>query len=93
MSSANVELVRSIYADWERGDYRSAEWADPRIEWVRRDGPEPGTWAGLAGMAGGFADWFSAWEDVRAEADEYRAIDDERVLVLGRSADGAGGAE
>jgi ketosteroid isomerase-like protein len=39
--SANVEVVRSIYADWERGDYGSVEWAHPEIEYVIADGPAP----------------------------------------------------
>ena len=82
MISANLDLVRSIYADWERGDWTSSAWADPEIEFVVVDGPEPGAWMGLAGMAEGIGSWISAWSDWRVEADEYREPDAERVLVL-----------
>jgi hypothetical protein len=37
---------------------------------------------GLSGMAEGFRELLSAWEEVRTEAEEYRELDDERVLVL-----------
>ena len=80
--SANLDLVRSICADWGRGDYRSAEWADPEIEFEIADGPSPGRWTGLAGMAEGWRTWLETWEGFRQEADEYRTLDDERVLVF-----------
>jgi len=80
--SANLDLVRSIFADWERGDFSAVEWADPEIKFVIGDGPLPGTWKGTDGMAEGFRGWLSAWEDVRIESDEYRELDNERVLVL-----------
>jgi ketosteroid isomerase-like protein len=85
MSSANLDLVRSIEAPWERGDFSSAEWAHPEIELVIIGGPTPGSWTGLAGMTEGMRDWLSAWQEFRFKADEYRELDGERVLVLADS--------
>ena len=82
--SANLDLVRSIYTDWERGDFASAEWAHSDIEWVNVEGPTPGRSTGPDGTAAAFRQWAAAWEDFRIEADEYRELDDERVLVLTR---------
>jgi hypothetical protein len=74
--------VRSIYADWERGDFRRVDWADPEIEYEHADGPSPGKWKGLAAMGSAFRDWLSAWVGWTAEAEDYRELDDERVIVM-----------
>jgi ketosteroid isomerase-like protein len=80
--ASNVDLVRSICAGWERGDFHSSrEWAHPEIEFVIADGPSPGTWTG-PDAADGYREVLSAWNEYRAEADEYRELDDVRVLVL-----------
>ena len=80
-----MELARSIVADWERGDYSSADWAHPEIEFIRADGPEPGTWNGLDGLAEGTRYRLNAWEEFRIEAAEYRELNDGRVLLLGHA--------
>jgi hypothetical protein len=82
--SENLSLVRSILADWQRGDWSAATWADPEIAFVRSDALGADT-IGLAGMADAWREWLSAWEDFRiAEVEEYRELDDRRVLVLHR---------
>jgi ketosteroid isomerase-like protein len=80
--SANLDLVRSIYADWERGDFGSAPWAHPQIQFRIVGGPDPGYWTGIAGMGEGWHGFLNAWEEFRVEADEYRELDTARVLVL-----------
>ena len=82
--SENLDLVRSIFAGWERGEFSLVAWADPEIEFVFADGPDPGTWTGLAGLAEWSRDFLSGWDDTRVLADETRELDDERVLVLAR---------
>jgi ketosteroid isomerase-like protein len=83
MAPANLDLVRSVVETWEGGDYSQTEWADPEIAFVIADGPAPGNWTGLTGMAKGWRSFLSAWEEFSgAQVDEYRELDDERVLVF-----------
>ncbi len=84
MSSANLDVVRSIYEATARGDFSAAEWADPDIELDLVDGPSPGHWVGVAGLVEAFSSILSAWDRFRIEADEIRELDGERVLALDR---------
>jgi ketosteroid isomerase-like protein len=82
MSQENLDLVRSIYADWERGEYSRVDWAHPEIEFGFADGPHSGSRKGLAGLADTWRDFLSTWQELRAKAEEFREIDSQRVLVL-----------
>jgi ketosteroid isomerase-like protein len=82
MASANLNLVRSIAAAWERGCYDSVEWADPDIEFVIVDGPEPGSLTGRTRLATKLLEFQDAWQEYHSEVVNYRELDGERVLVL-----------
>jgi ketosteroid isomerase-like protein len=85
MPSANLDLVRSIYADWERGDFSRADWAHSDIEFVRNAELEPERAEGIAGMAQMWRRWLAEWDGFRTgKVDEYRELDHSRVLVTGR---------
>jgi hypothetical protein len=78
--SENLDLVCSIYATRERGELDW--WAHAEIVVVSADGPQPGTLMGLDGLAEALRTWRDAWEDFRAEPEDFRALSDGRVLVL-----------
>ncbi len=82
MASANLDLVRSIYAAMERGDFSSAEWADPQIEMVSVSTLAPGSASGVAQLARLWGEIINPLEGFRVEAEEFREVDSERVLVL-----------
>ena len=61
-----------------------SHWADPEIEFVTVGGPEPSSHSGLAEAGPRIEAFLDLWEDYRVQADEYRELDGERVLVLTR---------
>ena len=79
--SENLDLVRSIYADWERGDFRSVDWAHPEIVF-ESTGFDSTRTTGLVEMGQRWREWMSVWEDYRTESEEFRELDGGRVLVL-----------
>ena len=82
--SENLDLVRSIYAGWERGDYTSAEWAHPEIEYVilRAAGFPASSAKGRTAMGETVRANIEIWAQLRIAAEEFRELDSERVLVL-----------
>ena len=83
--SENLELVKSIFAEWSSGDFASADWADPKIEFEMIGGLSAGKWTGLTGMTEAWAGLLRAWDDLRAIAEEYRELEDGRILVFLRN--------
>jgi hypothetical protein len=79
--SENLDLVRSIYADWEQGDFRATDWAHPEIV-LEGTGFDAIQTRGVAEMRLAWRDWMKAWDAYRVEADDFRELDDDRVLVL-----------
>jgi ketosteroid isomerase-like protein len=71
MSQGNVEIVRAICQEWERGDFSRGDWADPDIEFFSAlRGLEEGTQNGREAMGSSWRRFLSAWQDIRVEAEE-----------------------
>jgi ketosteroid isomerase-like protein len=84
MTPGNADLLRPIYEEWGRGNWRpNFELYDPHMEWGWSD-----EFPGLAGVYEDHEDpnsrlhaWLSGWEDWRAEAEEFLEFGD-HVVVL-----------
>ena len=56
----------------------------PRDQFVGVDGPDPICVRGIGELGRTWVEFLDAWEDYRVEVEEYRELDDERVLALFR---------
>jgi ketosteroid isomerase-like protein len=87
MSSAN--LVRSIYADWERGDTslvdKASAWRDvfePGFEWhTRPDLPDAGVRKGYEGAVRLRDEWVETFDDFHIDLDELIDAGDHVIAV------------
>ena len=85
--SENLDLVCSIVAAWERGDFSSAEWADLRSS-STLDGRGDRKRQGVEQMSKA---WRTTMSGFRAEA--YRELDDASgcsCCIAARQAEGGG---
>jgi ketosteroid isomerase-like protein len=80
--SDNLELVRRIFRDWERGEYGSSDWADPEIEFLIDTGLDPQRATGIEAMAEAWGAFLDTWEGWRVRVEEFMVLDQGRVLVL-----------
>ena len=85
MADENVELLRPVYEEWARGNWRPhpSVYADD-MEWGWSDEfPEvSGVWRGEE-RSDRLRQWLSGWEDWRCEAESYVA-EGEVVVALTR---------
>jgi ketosteroid isomerase-like protein len=77
----NVDLVGAICSRWARGDWSAVEWADPEIEFVIADGPDPRTVTGIARMAQTWREFLATFSDYATTPEELEELDGGRVLV------------
>src|SRR5262245_39726738 len=86
MSEENVEVIRTMYEHWARGEF-PASFMDTDIVHSRVGAQTPdmeGEWRGLEAFSRSFAEYLRPFSDLRIEAEEIVDLDDERVLVLSR---------
>ncbi|HEX6714035.1 MAG TPA: nuclear transport factor 2 family protein [Thermoleophilaceae bacterium] len=85
-SSQNVDRVRAIYAEWERGNMSAGpEVFDPELvfEAFLPEATERVTVKGLLEVEMFMREFLRQWRDYRLFGDEFRAIGSDAVVVLG----------
>jgi ketosteroid isomerase-like protein len=92
MSQENVEVVRSFYEAWARGERPGPiELMDPEIEYVNPAGAvEPGIRRGRDAFGRAVEKVFEGWETWQAEPEEFRLAGDQVAVVLRYRAVGRG---
>src|SRR2546421_13112126 len=86
MSQENVELVRGLYSEWERGNFWSAELYAPDVEWHWSSAAKAvrggaASYKGLEAIGDAMREWVTDWGWWSITAEELIDAGD-RVVVL-----------
>jgi ketosteroid isomerase-like protein len=83
MSQENVEIVRRIYAEFERGNFWVGEFFDPdvRIVWSDPMFARSAESRGLQELTGSLKEFFDAWDGMTATAERIIDVGEQVVVV------------
>jgi ketosteroid isomerase-like protein len=87
MSRDNVDIVRLILTEWERGNFSAgAKLFDPEVtfETFMPDATENVIARGSAEFAAFTRDWLSQWREYRIVGDEFQEVGRDKVFVAVR---------
>ena len=85
MAEENVEILRRLYASWERGDMRTPDVWDVNVEvsWIGTETPGiAGEYRGVDELSAAMSRYLDALADLRIKAERIVDLDEDRVLVL-----------
>ena len=84
MSEENVEIVRRVYDEWGRGNFRAGgELFDSHtVLIVRSEFPEAGAYHGREEMNGYLRDWLAAWSKLVLQGESFVAAGDSVVVGI-----------
>lgn len=84
MSPQNSEVVRGVYEQWGKGDFRaSLEVADPLVLLVLRPGfPEAGTYLGTEELVEYTRGFLEPWTEITIEAEDITEAGDSVVATV-----------
>jgi uncharacterized protein len=92
MSQQNVEIVRQVYAAWDRDDREPALalFADDVVWTPAREDPDPEPHRGREGVRRFWRQWEELFDNIRIHAEELIEVDDRVVSRLHVTGSGQG---
>ncbi|MDQ3103330.1 MAG: nuclear transport factor 2 family protein [Actinomycetota bacterium] len=90
MSEENVETVRGIYREWERGNFRAGTdlFDHDTVLVLRTPLPEAGTYRGPEEIRGYMLSFLETWDDAAIEGESFIAVGDRVVVGVHQQATG-----
>jgi ketosteroid isomerase-like protein len=83
MSEENIEVIRQILSEWERGDFGTGEYFDPdvHVRWMNPIFVHRSETRGLKELGQAMGEFLEAWDHVTARPEQIVEAGDDVVSV------------
>jgi ketosteroid isomerase-like protein len=83
MSQENVEVVRRVLSEWERGNFGTGEFFDPdvHVRWINPIFVHRSETHGLEELSQAMVEFLDAWEQITARAERIVSAGDQVISV------------